>query len=112
MPETSSLSSGPRDLTDLIDYQEGAVVSRTLLKTPGGTLTLFAFAEGQGLSEHSTPHEAYILVLHGSARVTVGGTEHTVETGQALALPATVAHALTAEEPFKMLLTMLRQPTS
>lgn len=96
----------------MIDYQEDAVVSRTLLKTPGGSLTLFAFASGQGLSEHSTPHEAALLVLHGSAHVTVGDTEHTVETGQALALPARIAHALSAEEPFKMLLTMLRQPSA
>lgn len=111
MPQPSSLPSDPRDLAGLVDYQADSVVSRTLLKTPGGVLTLFAFAEGQGLSEHSTPHEAAVLVLHGSARITVAGTEHTVDTGQVLALPAGVPHALSATEPFKMLLTMLRQPT-
>lgn len=111
MSETSSLQPEPGHLAGLIEYQTDSVVSRTLLKTPGGSLTLFAFAQGQGLSEHSTPHEAAILVLDGSARVVVGGAECRVDTGEYLPLPAGVPHALSADEPFKMLLTMLRQPT-
>ncbi len=112
MPDPSPMPAEPKHLTDLIDYPTDSVVSRTLLKTPGGTLTLFAFAQGQGLSEHSTPHEAAILVLDGSARVTVGGAEHRADSGEYLSLPAGVPHALHADEPFKMLLAMLRQPTS
>jgi quercetin dioxygenase-like cupin family protein len=110
--DPSSTLPEPRLLAGLIEYQTDSVVSRTLLKTPGGNLTLFAFAEGQGLSEHTTPHEAAILVLDGWARVTVGGAEHRVGTGEYLPLPTSVPHALNADEPFKMLLTMLRQPTS
>lgn len=100
--------SSAADLAPLAAVQPGAVVSRTLLKTSGGTLTLFAFDQGQGLSEHSTPHEATVLIVEGTARITVGGETHTVRPGQVLHLPATVPHALDAPEPFKMLLVMHR----
>jgi quercetin dioxygenase-like cupin family protein len=80
-----------------------------LLKNQGGSLTVFAFEAGQGLSEHSTPHEAAIVVLDGTATVTVGGEAHSVQTGQYLHLPGGVPHALHADVSFKMLLTMLRQ---
>lgn len=109
MPTTfDDAISSATDLAPLVAVQPGAVVSRTLLKTAGGTLTLFAFGEGQGLSEHSTPHEATVLVVEGTAHVTIGGRAHTVKAGQVLHLPATVPHALEAPEPFKMLLVMHR----
>lgn len=98
----------PKRLIEMIAVQPGAVVSQTLLKSRGGSVTLFAFDAGEGLSEHSTPHEAVIQILEGSARVTIGEQGHVASEGQALRLPAGVPHAVNAETPFKMLLIMLR----
>lgn len=100
----------PRVLTSLLDYQEGAVVSRTLIKKVTGTLTLFAFDRGEELSEHSTPHDAVVQVLDGTGLITIGGEGHGVSAGEALLLPANVPHAVRAETPFKMLLVMIREP--
>lgn len=97
-------------LASLIEVQAGGVVSRTLLKNASGSLTLFAFGAGEGLSEHSTPHEAAVQVLEGTAEVRVGPDEHTVRAGEILHLPAEVPHALHAPEDFVMLLSMLRKP--
>lgn len=109
MPTTfDDAISSAADLAPLVAVQPGAVVSRTLLKTAGGTLTLFAFAQGQGLSEHSTPHEATVLIVEGTARITIAGKTQTVGEGQILHLPAAVPHALEAPEAFKMLLVMHR----
>lgn len=111
---TSSPSPGanalqtPGVVTELIGYQDGSVVSRTLLKKPAGTVTLFAFDAGQGLSEHTAPFDAIVHVLDGQATVTIGGTPHEVSSGQMLLLPANVPHALHAPQRFKMLLTMVR----
>jgi len=109
--DSPSVLTTPADLGGLLDYQEGAVVSRTLVKKATGTLTLFAFDAGEGLSEHSTPHDAVVQVLDGTVEITIGGTPHRVSRGQGLLLPARVPHALTAVTPFKMLLTMIREPT-
>ena len=98
----------PADAAELIDYQNDSVVSRILLKKATGSVTLFAFAEDQGLSEHSTPHDALVLILDGRAEITVGGKQHLTKAGQALLLPADIPHALHAPEPFKMLLIMIR----
>jgi len=100
----------PKGLAGLIRLQEGAVVSRTLVKKATGTVTLFAFDEGEGLSEHSTPHDALVQILEGTATITVGGVAHRVEAGEVLLLPADIPHALQAPVPFKMLLTMIREP--
>lgn len=105
-----SLATSGQALVDLVAYQADSVVSRTLVKNAGGSLTLFAFGAGQGLSEHSTPHEAAVLILDGTADVMVGGRSVKAETGQFVRLPASVPHALEAVEPFKMLLVMLREP--
>jgi len=99
---------GPRALDALIDWQEGAIVSRILVKTEGGSLTVFAFDAGQGLSEHTVPNEALILVLDGAAGVTIGGEHYTVAAGESIRLPANVAHAVDAPERFKMLLAILK----
>ena len=88
------------------------MVSRTLIKKDSGTLTLFAFDEGEGLSEHSTPHDALVEILEGTAEITVGGTPHQVSMGEGLLLPASVPHALTAMTPFKMLLVMIKETVS
>ena len=91
-----------------IDYQDGSVVSRTLVKKAAGTVTLFAFDEGEGLSEHTAPFDALVQVLDGKALVAVGGTDHEVGAGEAILMPADVPHALKAVSRFKMLLTMIK----
>ena len=97
-----------RTLRELIGYQEGSVVSRKILGRKKGNVTLFALAAGEGLTEHTSPYEALVLVLDGVARITVGGEDHTVRTGESLNLPPAVPHALQADEPFKMMLVMIR----
>ena len=93
---------------ELVACQPGSVVSRTLIDKKVGTLTLFAFAKGQGLSEHTAPYDAFVQVLEGSGQITIDGQEHTVGTGQMIIMPANVPHSLRAEVPFKMLLVMIR----
>ncbi len=97
------------DLAGLVEYGEGAVVSRTLIQASVGTVTVFAFDKGQGLSEHSTPYDALVQVLDGSAEITIGGEMVTVSAGQSLLMPADIPHALHAPERYKMLLTMIRE---
>jgi quercetin dioxygenase-like cupin family protein len=93
----------------LAAYQDGAVVSRTLLKRGGGTVTLFAFDEGQALSEHTAPFDAIAQVLEGEALITIAGTPITVRSGEIVLMPANQPHAVNASSRFKMLLTMIRQ---
>ena len=93
---------------DLIAYQEGAVVSRTLLKRPTGTVTLFAFDQGQGLSEHTAPFDALVHVLDGEAEITIAGQANQLSAGEMIVMPAQQPHALSARTAFKMLLTMIR----
>jgi len=95
-------------LSQMVEVQEGSVVSRTLVDRPAGTVTLFAFDEGQGLSEHTAPYDALVYILEGEAVVTVSGVEHRVSAGEALLMPAGEPHSLRAEEAFKMLLVMVR----
>ena len=102
--------SSPQSLAGLVDYQPESVVSRVVLRNEGGTLTVFAFAAGQGLSEHSNPNDATILVLEGRVHASVGSHEHTLVEGDSLYLPPSVPHALFPGEPFKMLLTLLKKP--
>ncbi len=102
--------STPQPVADLVDVQEGSVVSREVLKKKTGTVTLFAFGEGQGLSEHSTPHDALVQVLDGIVEIHIGGVPHQVSGGEALLLPANIPHALSAVTSFKMLLIMIREP--
>ncbi len=92
----------------MVNYQEGAVVSRTLVKKTTGTITLFAFDEDQGLSEHTTPFDALAQVLEGEAIITIAGQPLRVKAGEAVLMPANQPHALKAVSRFKMLLTMIR----
>ena len=92
----------------LVDVQPGAVVSRELISKPQGTVTVFAFDQGQGLSEHTAPYDALVQALEGTVRITLGGVEHEVEEGQLIIMPANVPHALSALTPFKMMLVMIR----
>jgi quercetin dioxygenase-like cupin family protein len=96
-------------LADLVAYQPGAVVSRTLVKKNAGTVTLFAFDVGQGLSEHTAPFDALVSILDGEAELTIGGKKVGARTGQSVLMPANVPHALSATAPFKMLLVMVRE---
>jgi quercetin dioxygenase-like cupin family protein len=107
-PEGGSLIGRAVQLSSLVAYQEGSVVSRTVIDKPTGTITLFAFARGEGLSEHTTPYDAIVQVLDGRAAITVSGQEHQVGTGEMLIMPADEPHALRAVEAFKMMLVMIR----
>lgn len=105
----SNAISTPQRLASMVDYQDDSVVSRVLFRGPGGTMTLFAFADGQGLSEHTNSNDAIIQVLKGDVVVRIEDHRHRVEAGEILHLPATVPHALEGNGPFKMLLTLLNR---
>jgi quercetin dioxygenase-like cupin family protein len=95
-------------LIDLVNYQEGAVVSRTLVSRATGTVTLFAFDEGQSLSEHTAPFDAIAHLLEGKAEIAVSGKPLRTTGGEAILMPANQPHSLKALSRFKMLLTMIR----
>ncbi|MDQ1707914.1 MAG: hypothetical protein QOJ88_1125 [Pyrinomonadaceae bacterium] len=95
-------------LVDLLQYQQGSVVSRVLLKDKGGTVTMFAFDLGEGLSEHTAPFAALVLVTEGEANVEIAGEGHTLREGDTIVLPANQPHAVKAVAKFKMLLIMIR----
>lgn len=95
-------------LISLIDYSADAIVSKTLLDKPAGTVTLFAFDKGQKLSEHTAPYDAIVQVSEGEALITISGNENEVSTGQLIIMPANVPHSVVAKKKFKMLLTMIR----
>jgi len=97
-------------MAELVDYRAQSVVSRVLARSTGGSVTLFAFDEGQGLSEHTAPFDALVQVVEGSVSVTIGGVEILVGDGEVVLMPANIPHAVAAPERFKMLLTMLRDP--
>lgn len=95
-------------LADLVNYQSGAVVSREVLRKRTGTITIFAFAEGHGLSEHMTPFDALVTVVEGDMEITIAGNHHRVREGEMLIMPANKPHALKAIAKSKMLLIMIR----
>ncbi|MDD3590707.1 MAG: cupin domain-containing protein [Thermoguttaceae bacterium] len=96
------------NMPSLVDYSEGGVVSKQVLKNDVGNVTLFSFDKGQGLSEHTAPFDAMVQVLDGTAEIRIGGNPLTVKAGETIIMPANVPHALQAIERFKMLLTMIR----
>ena len=95
-------------LKDLVNYQDGSIVSREIIRKSTGTVTIFAFDKGQGLSEHTAPFDALITILDGEAEVTIAGQAYQMEQGQMVILPANKTHALKALSKFKMLLVMIR----
>ena len=97
-------------LAAYVDYAAGAVVSKTLLDKDAGTLTLFAFDAGQGLSEHTAPYDATVQILDGAAELTIGGAAVAAPTGSLVVMPANIPHSVRAVQRFKMLLIMIRQP--
>ena len=94
--------------SELVEYQSGSVVSRTLIKKSAGTVTAFAFDAGEGLSEHTAPYDALVLVVDGTAEISIAGHVHTVTAGQLLKLPGGQPHAVRAITRFKMILVMIR----
>jgi len=95
-------------LGELVDYQEGSIVSRTLIDKSSGTITLFAFDKGQGLSEHTAPFDAMVYIFDGEAEVTISGKPVQVKQGEMIIMPANEPHALKAIVRFKMILTMIK----
>jgi quercetin dioxygenase-like cupin family protein len=95
-------------MVNLVEYQPGSIVSRTIIDKPAGTLTLFAFENGQGLSEHTAPFDAMVYVIDGAAEVTIAGKSHTVKQGEMVIMPANQPHALKAPQRFKMMLVMIK----
>lgn len=102
------LSAQALNLAQLINYQEDSVVSRTLVNRPSGTVTLFAFGKGQGLSEHTAPYDALVYMVDGQADITIAGKTVRAGTGDIVLMPAQQPHALQAVTEFKMMLTMIR----
>lgn len=98
----------PEQLPDLVGYSTGTVVSRTLAKSKAGTLTMFAFDEGEGLSEHTAPFDAFVQVVDGEADVTIDGKVIRAKTGDLVLMPANIPHALDAVTAFKMLLILIK----
>lgn len=111
MPSREQLKSLTGDVFewgDLIDYQTGSVVSRTLVDEETVTVTVFAFDESQRLSEHTAPHDAVLQVVDGTAEITIDGDGYEVDAGETIVLPADEPHAVDALSQFKMVLTMIR----
>lgn len=107
----SKETAGRQDVQNILGmatYNADSIVSRTLINTKSGTLTFFAFAKGQKLSEHTCPFDAFIQVVEGTAEVTIGGVPHEVKAGEIIRMPGAVPHAVSAPENFKMLLTMFK----
>jgi quercetin dioxygenase-like cupin family protein len=102
------LTTASHDLRELTDYQQGAVVSKEILKKDTGSVTLFAFDKGQGLSEHTAPFDALVSIIDGSAEITIEGVAYQVRAGEIIIMPAHKPHALKAVERFKMMLVMIR----
>lgn len=97
-----------QNINQTINYQEGSVVSKEIVNKPTGTITLFAFDKEQGLSEHTAPYDALVIVTDGTAEIAVSHVKHNVQTGEMLLIPKNEPHSLKAIEQFKMLLTMIR----
>jgi len=107
--DADDFSAQPSKLSDLVGYQDGSVVSRELIRSEGGTVTLFAFDEGQGLSEHTTPFDALVFVLDGEAEITIAGKALRLRAGDMVIMPAHKPHAVSAVKRFRMVLTMMRK---
>ena len=105
---SKTLVANVSKLESLIDYQDGSVVSRTIIDKKTGTITLFAFDENQGLSEHTAPYDALVYVIDGEVEITISGQPFRLKKGEITIMPANEPHALTAKTKFKMLLTMIK----
>ena len=108
MAETNMLPVTAIPLSAAIQYQAGSVVSKEIVRKDTGTVTLFAFDQGQGLSEHTAPFDALVYILDGEAKITISGNPVQVKAGELIIMPANEPHALQAVQKFKMLLVMIR----
>lgn len=108
MTNEDSLKSQVQNLNGLVNYQDGTVVSRTILKKDTGNVTLFAFDKGEGLSEHTAPFDALVYIAEGEADIIISGKSNIAKTGEMIIMPAGEPHALKAIEKFKMLLVMIK----
>lgn len=107
--ENTPLHSQVLGINELIEYQEGAIVSKELVKKDAGTVTLFAFDKGQGLSEHTAPFDALVQVLEGTVEIRISGEPYRVKEGEMIIMPANDPHSLQAVEKFKMMLVMIKE---
>lgn len=105
----SDLLSGVFKFNHVVEYSAGAIVSKEILKTDKGTITLFAIDEGQGISEHSAPFDVLVQIIDGEAQIIISSKEYTVKAGESIIMPANKPHALKALKRFKMLLVMIRR---
>ncbi len=106
---SEDIKSKALETQSLIDYQKDSVVSKEIIKKELGTVTVFAFDKGQGLSEHSAPFDAMVQIIDGEAEITISGEKHTVKAGEMIIMPADEPHALQAVNcPYKMILTMIK----
>jgi len=103
-----NISGKAMELVGMVEYQPGSIVSRTVIDKPSGTLTLFAFDKGQGLSEHTAPYDALVHLLDGEAEISISGNPHPVKKGEIIIMPANAPHALRALNRFKMMLVMIK----
>jgi len=108
MESKKQLQAQTMRLFDLVDYQEGSVVSRTIIDKKAGTVTLFAFDKGQGLSEHTAPFDALVYIFDGEAEITISGKTLRLGEGEMVIMPADQPHALKAAKKFKMMLIMIK----
>ena len=107
---TEDLKARAIALAGLVNYQDGAIVSREIVSQAAGTVTAFAFDQGEQLSEHTAPFDAMVIDIDGEADITIGGKANRVRPGEMIIMPAGVPHALKAETRFKMLLVMIKKP--
>ena len=102
------LKGVPVNIGDLVDYRDGSIVSRTLVDDKSGSVTMFAFDQGQKLSEHTSPYDALVHILDGAAEITISGETHNVCAGELIIMASGSPHAINATQPFKMMLVMIK----
>ena len=110
-PKPTGLGAEVARAAELVNYQDGSIVSREIVKKPTGTVTIFALDEGQGLSEHTAPFDALVHVLEGDVEISIAGKPHRLQGGEMILMPAHQPHALKALKRYKMILTMIRSST-
>lgn len=108
MQDSKEVKATVHDIVDLVDYQPDSVVSKTLIDQRAGKVTLFAFDQNQGLSEHTVPFDAVVQVIEGEAGISISGQPHKLKAGQMIIMPANQPHAVKAPAPFKMMLVMIK----
>lgn len=104
----NQLTTEVQNIKNLLRYQDSSIVSRVLLKNPNGTVTLFAFGKGEGLSEHTAPFDALVICIEGEAEIQISGQKYRLQEGETIIMPANQPHAVQAASDFKMLLVMIK----